>query len=63
MEFVFNDYCPLKKDTIDEWECIEIACELGELKTEEHVIELHKRLKLKNAEMLEICESCPNYES
>lgn len=63
MEFVFKDYCPLKKEKIDEWECIEITSELDELKTEEHVIELRKKLKLKNAEMLKICESCPNYES
>ncbi|MCG8539281.1 MAG: D52 family tumor protein [Clostridia bacterium] len=62
MEFLFNEYCPLKKENIDEAECIEITAELDKLKTEEHLIKLRKTLNMTNKEMLEICRKCPNYE-
>ncbi|WP_251862602.1 hypothetical protein [Clostridium sp. Marseille-Q2269] len=62
MEFIFNEYCPLKKEDISEGECIEITAELDNLKKEDHILEIGKKRKLSKEEMLKICESCPNYE-
>jgi len=63
MEFIFNEYCHLKKENIGEAECIEITAELDRLKTEEHLIILRKSLRMSNEEMIKVCEKCPNYES
>lgn len=63
MEFIFNEYCLLKRKSIGEAECIEITAELDRLKTEDHLITLRKILNISNEQMLKICEKCPNYES
>lgn|GEM_PF-1584752 len=63
MGFIFNEYCPLKKENICEAECIEITSELDGMKTEEHLMKSRKALEMTNDEMLKVCELCPNYES